>query len=161
MTPIARVPCSNTANIRENNTWMQSEFCTWFAPGKILLRGKSPRKCIYNVTSQKTATHCAKFGWPLLSDIGAVVKPKCNIHWSLLGYPKLTNLSQLLVGQISPYCEDMWRRYCCLTSLFPIVNIYLSCEDIAWQSCVMVRRWRIFASCIFSKPRAAYFRPAF
>ena len=44
---------------------------------------------------------------------------------------------------------------------FPIVDICLSCEDIARQSYVMVRRWRFFASCIFSEPRAACFRPAF
>jgi len=39
----------------------------------------------------------------------------------------------------------------------------LSCEDIAQQSCAMVPRWRFlatFASCVFSEPRAAGFRPA-
>jgi len=30
----------------------------------------------------------------------------------------------------------------------------LSCEDIARQSCAMVPRWRLFASCIFSEPHA-------
>jgi len=29
---------------------------------------------------------------------------------------------------------------------FPIVDTYLSCEDIARQSCSMVPRWRLFAS---------------
>ena len=42
----------------------------------------------------------------------------------------------------TPYCKDMWRRYCCLTSFFPIVDMCLSCEDIAQQSCGMVPRWR-------------------
>jgi len=30
-----------------------------------------------------------------------------------------------VMGQSSPYCEDMWRRYCCLglTSFFPIVDV--------------------------------------
>ena len=58
----------------------------------------------------------------------------------------------------------MWRRYCCLTSFFPIVDTCLSFEDVARQSCAMVSRWRIFGdfftSCIFSEPRAARFRPA-
>jgi len=40
----------------------------------------------------------------------------------------------------------------------------LSCEDIVRQNCTMVRRCRLFgdffASCIFSEPRAARFRPA-
>ena len=47
---------------------------------------------------------------------------------------------------------------------FPIVDKCLSCEDIARQSCAMVPRWRFFAnfaSCIFSGPHAARFRPAF
>ena len=37
----------------------------------------------------------------------------------------------------SQYCKDMCRRYCCLTSFFPIVDMCLSCEDIALQ----VVRW--------------------
>jgi len=34
------------------------------------------------------------------------------------GCPKLTNRSQPLVGRSSPYYEDMWGRYQCLTSFF-------------------------------------------
>jgi len=60
----------------------------------------------------------------------------------------------------SPYCGDIWRIYCCVTVFFPIVDACLSCEGIARQSCTMVRRWRFFASCIFSEPRVARFRPA-
>ena len=51
-----------------------------------------------------------------------------------------------------------------LNKFFPIVDMCLSCEDIARQSCAMVPRWRFlatFASCIFSEPCAAHFRPAF
>jgi len=50
-------------------------------------------------------------------------------------------------------------------TFFPIVDLCLSCDDIARQNCAMVRRWRIFgdffASCIFSEPHAAHFRAAF
>jgi len=70
------------------------------------------------------------------------------------GVPKLTNRSQPLVGRSSPCYQVMRRRYCCLTSFFPIVDTCLSSEDIARQSCAMVPKWRFFASCIFSKPRA-------
>jgi len=42
---------------------------------------------------------------------------------------------------------------------FLIVDTCLSCEDTAGQSCAMVPRWRFFASCIFTEPRAACFRP--
>jgi len=52
-------------------------------------------------------------------------------------------------------------RYCCLKGFFPIVDMCLSCEYIAGQSCAMVRRWRFFASCISSEPHAAHFRHAF
>jgi len=83
----------------------------------------------------------------------------------LLGVPQTNETSRPLVGRSSPYYGDMWRRYCCLTSFFPIVNTCLSCEDIARQSCAMVPRWRFFcdffASCICSEPRAAHFRSAF
>ena len=61
------------------------------------------------------------------------------------GCPKLPKRSQPLVGRSSPYCGDM-RRYCCLTSFFPIVDTYFSCEDIARQSCWMVPRLRFLAS---------------
>jgi len=43
-------------------------------------------------------------------------------------------------------------------------NHGLSCEDIALQTCSVVRIWRLcvfFASCISSGPRAAHFRPVF
>ena len=66
------------------------------------------------------------------------------------GCPKLTKRSQPLVGRRSPYCDDMWGRYCCLTSFFPIVDACLNCEDIARQSCAMVRRWRFFTSFLHS-----------
>jgi len=38
--------------------------------------------------------------------------------------------------------------------------VYLHCEDIARQSCAMVPRWQFLASCFFSEPTAARFRPA-
>ena len=75
----------------------------------------------------------------------AVTLPRRETSWKLQGYLKLVNRSQPL-GRSSPYCGDMWRRYCCLTSFFPIVDTCLSCEDIARQSCGMVPRWRFFAS---------------
>ena len=69
----------------------------------------------YSVQAQETAKHCGKFGWPPLSDVGAVTKPRRETRWNLLGCPILAYRCQPLVGRSSPYCEDMWRRYCCLT----------------------------------------------
>jgi len=80
-----------------------------------------------------------------------------------VGVPQTTGSISAACGPKSPYYEDMWRTYCCLTSFFPIVDTCLNCEDIARQSCAMVPRWQYlatFASCIFSEQRAARFRPA-
>jgi len=50
----------------------------------------------------------------------------------------------------------MWRTYCGLTSLFPIIDTCLSCEDIARQSCRMVPRWRFLRHfCVLYLQQAA------
>ena len=90
--------------------------------------------------------NAAKFGWCPILECRAVALPRCETHWNYLGCPKLTKRSQPLVSWSSPYCGDMWSRYCCLTSFFPIVDMCLSCEDIARQSCAMVPRWRFLAT---------------
>jgi len=54
--------------------------------------------------------------------------------WNLFifaGVPQTTEPTSAVSGPSSPYCGDMWRRYCCLTSFFPIVDTCLSCEDTA------------------------------
>jgi len=90
--------------------------------------------------------NAAKFGWRSLLYCCAITLPRREGHWNLEGCPKLVNRSQLLVGQSSPYCGDMWRTHCCLTGFFPIVDTCLSCEDIARQSCAMVPRWPFLAT---------------
>jgi len=69
---------------------------------------------------------------------------KRETRWNLQGCPKLRNRSQPLVGGSSPYCEDKWKRYCCLTSFFSDYRYVPSCEDIARQICAIMPRWRIF-----------------
>ena len=87
-----------------------------------------------------------KFGWRPLLECRAVTLPRLETRWNFEGCPKPTKRSQPLVGRSSPYYEDMWRRYCCLTSFFPIVDTCLICEDIARRSCAMVPRWRFLAT---------------
>jgi len=95
----------------------------------------------------------AKYRWrPLLVECRAVTLPRRKTRWNLQRCPKLANRSQPLVGQSSPYYQDMWRRYCCLTSFFPIVNACLSSEDIARQSCAMV----IFLHPVFPASRVQH-----
>ena len=86
----------------------------------------------------------------------AVTLPRRETRWNLQGCPKLPDGSQPLVGRSSPYYEDMWRTYRCLTSFFPVVDTCLSCEDIARQICAMVPIWRFlptFLRPVFSASR--------
>jgi len=111
LAPTARVPCSNAVNIGECKT---SKTQSDLAPGKIPLRGNNRRKCINSLPAQETAKHRAKFGWFPLSDVEA----KTRNPLKFVGCPKPASRSQPLVGRSSPYCGDMWRRYCCLRSFF-------------------------------------------
>jgi len=88
----------------------------------------------------------AMYGWRPLLQCRAVTLPRCETHWNLQVCPKLPDRSQPLVGRSSPYCVDMWRRHCCLTGFFLIVDTCLSCKDIARQSCAMVPKWRFLAT---------------
>jgi len=91
--------------------------------------------------------NAANFGWRPLLECRAVMLPRWETHWNQLGCPKLPNGSQTLAGRAgrsSPYCKDMWKRYRCLSSFFPIVDMCLSYKDIARQMCMMVPRWRFF-----------------
>jgi len=56
------------------------------------------------------------------------------------------------VGRSSPYYEDMWRRYCCLTTYSPTKL----CDGAQ-----MANVLRFFGSYISSEPPAEHFRPAF
>jgi len=97
--------------------------------------------------------NAAKFGWRPLLEYRAVTLPRRETRWNLLGCRKLANSSQPLLGRSSPYYEDMWRRYWCLTSFFPVVDTCFSREGIARQSYAMVPRWRFF--CVLCFQRAA------
>jgi len=94
----------------------------------------------------------AEYRWRPLFNAAAWLTPrvpcsnaaKARNPLKFAGVPKHANRSQPLVGRSSPYCDDMWRRYCCLAAFFPIVDTCLSCEDIARQICAIVPRWRFW-----------------
>jgi len=81
--------------------------------------------------------NAAKFSWHPLLECCAVMLPRCESGWNLQGCPKLANRSQPLVGRSSPYYEDMWRRYRCLTSFFFRLSIHASAAKI--QPDIVVR----------------------
>ena len=62
--------------------------------------------------------NAATFSWRALLECRAVMLPRCETRWNLQGCPKLPDRSQPLVGRSSPYCGDLWRRYCCLKVFF-------------------------------------------
>jgi len=62
--------------------------------------------------------NAAKFGWRPLLQCRTVMLPRRETRWNLQACSKLPDRSQPLVGQSSPYCENMWRRYYCLISFF-------------------------------------------
>ena len=102
-----------------------------------------------------------QFGWRPLVECRAVKLPRRKTSWNLQGCPKLAKGSQPLVGckftTLWGHVEDISL----LNKFFPIVYTCLRCEDMARQISAMVPRWRFFASCICSEPRAAHFRPEF
>jgi len=102
--------------------------------------------------------NAAKFGWCPIVECRAVTLPRHETCWNLQGCPKLMKRSQPLVGWSSPYCGDMWRRYCCSTSFFPIVGTCLSCKDTAQQSCAIVPRWRFFCILYFQRGTCSTFQ---
>ena len=109
--------------------------------------------------------NAAKFGWrPLHAGVPCSNAAKTRKPLKLAGVPQTT-------GPISPASGSKFtillghvKQILLLNNFFPIVDTCLSCEYIARLSCAMVPRWRIFwkvvASCIFSDPHAASFRPA-
>jgi len=102
--------------------------------------------------------NAAKFGWRPLLECRTVTLPRRESRWNWKGCPKLANRSQPLLARSSPYYEDMWRSYRCLTCFFPIVDICLSCEDTARQSCAMVSKWRFFCILYFQRAASSTFQ---
>jgi len=101
--------------------------------------------------------NAAKFGWRPLLECRAVTLPRRKTRWNLQGCSKLAKRSQPLVGRSSPYYQDMWWRYWCLTCFFLIVDTCLSSEDIARQSCAMVPKWRFFCVLYFQRAACSIF----
>jgi len=77
------------------------------------------------------------------------------------GVPQSRQQFSAVIGPKFTILREHVEEILLFNNFFPIVDMCLSCGDIARQSCAMVPRWRFFASCIYSEPRAAHFRHAF
>jgi len=104
--------------------------------------------------------NAAKFGWSPLLECRAARLPRRQSRWNLQWCLSLANGSQLLVGRSSPYYEDMWVRYGCLTS-FSDCRYMPHLRRYSPPNLCDGAEMAIFASYVFSEPRAAHFRHAF
>ena len=99
-------------------------------PAKQVAPSVQRRKVWLMLTTWLTCSNAAKMRKPL--KLAGV--PQTRKMISVASGPKFT----ILWG----YLEDILL----LNKFFPIVDICLSCKDIARQSCAMVPRWRFLAS---------------
>ena len=155
------------------NTRISSDFVMQFLPPSVKKPQTETRMWASAQRDGRPAEYrwrpplkAAKFGWRPLLECRAVRLPRREIRWNLLGCPKLANRSQPLVGRNSPNSEDIWKRYCCLTSFFLNIYTWHSCKDkiqpdkdVWW--CPDGDFWRFFGSCTSSEPRATHFRLPF
>ena len=88
--------------------------------------------------------NAAKSGWRPILECHAVMLPRRETRWNLQGCPKLPDRSQPLVGRKFTIMWERVEEILLLNKFFPIVDICLSCEDIARQTCARVHRWRFF-----------------
>ena len=86
------------------------------------------------------------YGWHPLLKWYAVTLQRSETRWNLNGCPKLVNRSQPLVGRKFTILLGHVEEVLLFNKFFPIVDMCLSCEDIAQQSCAMVPRWRFLAT---------------
>ena len=142
LTPGAGVPCSNAANIGERKTWTQSEFCKW----RNSVKGPEPLKMYIWCSSPGDGQTSCKVWLASGERHRYSNKVKTRIPLKFAGVPQTPEpISAASVPKFA-ILWDMWRRYCCLTSFFLIVDTCLTCKDIARQSRAMVHRWQFFAS---------------
>jgi len=140
-----QICCQETKTAKIRKTRNVGQCPTWWSPCWTQVAPSVQRSKVWLTLTT----------WLLCSNAAKTRKPL-----KLAGSSKLQDRSQPLVGESSPYCGGHLEDILLLNKfVFPIVDTRLSCEDIARQSCTMVRRWRFFASCISSKPPAAHCKP--
>jgi len=105
--------------------------------------------------------HCAKFGWPPVSDVAAVTKARRTRNpLKFVGMPqyKLVNRSQPLVERCSPYCGMCARLF---NSFFRLLIHALVAKiqphTVVPRSPAHGKFLVIFCVLHFSELRAAYF----
>jgi len=97
-----------------------------------------------------------QFGWRPLLECRAVTMLRRQTRWNYQGVPKTNETISAASG---PKFTILWghvEEILLLNKFFLIVDTCLSCEDIAWQSCAMVPRWRFWQLfCVLHLQRVA------
>jgi len=100
-----------------------------------------------------------QFGWRPLLQCSNAAKTRKPLKFA--GVPE----TRRQISAVSrPKFTILWghvEEVSVFNNFFPIVDTCLSSKDTARQTCAMMPKWRFFASCISSVPRAAHFKPAF
>jgi len=136
-------------------------------------RGKKELHCRMWANAQRDGRP-AKYRWRPLFNAAVWLMPATRVPCSnaaktrnplkFVGVPQTRQQISAVSKSKFTILRGHMEEVLLLKKFFPIVDICLSCEETAQQSCAMVLRWRffcvIFASCISSEPRAAHFRPA-
>jgi len=120
------------------------------------------KKKLVNLLSSNTSSTCpdnmVNVG-PLTAEIGSAVdSAKTRNPLKFAGVPQTRQQISAVSGRKPTISQGHVGKILLFNEFFPIVDMRLKKLR---QSCPMVRRWRFFASCISSKPRAAHFRHAF
>ena len=90
--------------------------------------------------------NAAKFGWrPLLDAVYSNTAKTQNLL-KFVGVPQTTRSISAASGTKFTMLWGHVEEILLLNKFFPIVDTCLSCNFTARQSCVMVPRWRFFAS---------------
>jgi len=94
------------------------------------------------------AKHRAMIGWPPSSDAGSATKPRHKNMLKFAGVPQTFLPVSAISGPSSPYCEDMWRRYWCLTSFFSDCRYMPSLRRYSLTTLSDGAQMAIFAYCL-------------
>jgi len=100
-----------------------------------------------------------QFCWRPLLECRAVTLPRSDTRWSQLGCPRTSKPISAASEPKFTILSGRVEKVLLFNKFFPIIDKYLSCEDIARQSCAMVRRWRFsgdFLRPVFSVSRVQH-----
>jgi len=139
--PSARVPCNEAANKGARKTWTQSEFHT----RQNFVRGQKPQKCIYRVYQPGDSQTSCKAWLTSTEQRRCSNEAKMQNLLKFAGVPKNFKPISAISGLTFTISWGLVEEMLLFNRFFAVVDICLTCKDIARQSCAMLHVWRFFA----------------